>query len=228
MKVTSVTIKSLTLIIVMLFVMSSSLFSQKVEEQAEKQTSGYRTIFGNNNSHGGYGALTIGYTTISDESTMVTGVQGAWLIGHSLGLGVAGKGFFAQPKTTINPTHEWSAIFGGYGGLFIEPVLFWNQPIHVSLPIVIGGGLVGYESGMYKYNYYPGNADSYDTYFIFEPGIELEINVTHYFRLALGTTYRLTSDIDVKTQYIGEQVQVLKNNDLQNFSGFITFKFGKF
>jgi len=112
-------------------------------------------------------------------------------------------------------------LTGGYGGLVLEPIVFPNFPVHLSLPVLIGAGGIAYTTS----NYYPEYddsdyfvEDSY-AYFIIEPGVELELNMLKFFRLAFGGYYRYTSDIDL-IDY--------PENVLHGFSGGITFKFGKF
>jgi hypothetical protein len=54
---------------------------------------------------------------------------------------------------------------------------------------------------------------------VFEPGVELEFNVTRFFRTAAAVTYRFTSDVEIT----GMEQNVLKG---LNFK--LGFKFGKF
>ena len=71
--------------------------------------------------------------------------------------------------------------------------------------------------------------DDISTYFVLEPGIELEFNITKYFRLAGYFNYRYTSDIDITTASIsGEKVQLVKPDALNTYSAGLIFKFGKF
>ncbi len=204
---------------------------QDKPDKEEKQE--IEVLFSNDVTHGGYGGIYFGYTQVADRNAFVSGVKGAWIINHSIGLGFAGTGFFSELKPGIIPNEEWSAITGGYGGLLIEPILFGTKPIHVSIPILIGGGGIVYGNDQdYYYGHHPGYDHDYsgffDYFFVFEPGIELEFSLTKFFRLATGVSYRITSDIDITRTVNDIDYQVIKPNDLQNFTVHLAFKFGKF
>ena len=56
-------------------------------------------------------------------------------------------------------------------------------------------------------------------YFVFEPDLNLELNVTKFFRIGLGVGYRVVAGDDFKGyNYL----------DLSGVTGTLTFKFGKF
>lgn len=191
----------------------------------------YKTLLGNDISHGGYGAFSLGYTKVGDYNTFSPGMKGAWIINHGIGIGLAGSGFVTEPTTGIIPDEDYSLIAGGYGGFLIEPIFFGTNAVHFSVPIIIGGGAVAYVSDKYMpYNpsypeYYYNN---FDSFFVFEPGIELELNIVKFFRLALGVSYRFTSDINLTTQLVDETVVVLDKKDLNQLVVKLNFKFGKF
>ncbi|MBI5219798.1 MAG: hypothetical protein HY958_12795 [Bacteroidia bacterium] len=58
-----------------------------------------------------------------------------------------------------------------------------------------------------------------DQFFIIEPGLELELNLVRYCRIAFGGYYRFTSGIDLAG---------VKKDALNGFSAGITLKFGYF
>ena len=81
------------------------------------------TLFGDHHvSHGGYGAITIGYSMIDNMDAIMMGGRGAWIIGHWFAIGFGGLGF-------INDMHYNSDLnqnvnlTGGYGGLVLEPII---------------------------------------------------------------------------------------------------------
>lgn len=228
-----ITLKTIPFVILTLFLQIINPALAQDEKRGEQNKQEMQVLFGNDVSHGGYGGLMFGYTQIADRNTFVSGVKGAWIINHNIGLGFAGTGFFSELKPGIIPNEEWSVITGGYGGLLIEPILFGTKPIHVSIPMLIGGGGIIYENDRdYYYGYHPGYENDYsgyfDYYFIFEPGIELEFNLTKFFRLATGVSYRITSNVNITRTIDDIDYQVIKPNDLQSFTVYLIFKFGKF
>src|SRR5689334_16306858 len=53
-----------------------------------------RTLFGSGKDmyHSGWGPPTAAYTTVMDQSAMLVGLRGGWLIDHRLTIGIAGYG----------------------------------------------------------------------------------------------------------------------------------------
>ena len=190
---------------------------------AQDENEEFKTLFGDGNiSHGGYGAVSINYSQIDGKDAIMMGGRGAWVIGHSFAIGFAGTGFLNDYH--FNPDLAGGRnvnLAGGYGGLLLEPIILPRFPVHLSIPMLIGVGGVAYTTSYNPYewdesHYYVEEATSF---MVFEPGVELEINVVRFFRLAIGGYYRLTS----KVQLYDTPEDVLKG-----FSGGITLKFGKF
>jgi hypothetical protein len=203
---------------------------QEEEAQSNPQEYDYsndefKTLFGDRHvSHGGYGAFTINYSQIDGKDAMVMGARGAWVIGHGFALGFAGNGFLNDYSYNPNIAGGRNVnLAGGYGGLLLEPIIFPKFPVHVSIPVLIGAGGIAYTS---TFNPYPYEYEDFDLfvedatgYFVFEPGLEIEINVVRFFRLALGGYYRFTSNINL---YDTPQ------DVLNGWSAGVTLKFGKF
>lgn len=182
-----------------------------------------QTIFSKKKSNGGYGALNVGYTQIDGKDALISGVRGAFIFDHSFAIGLGGYGFvnnFDYDHHSNNPEEKFS-LAGGYGGIFIEPILWGKKPVHLSFPILIGMGGVALINNNYwdwdQYHYDSTYDD--DFFFVVEPAVELEFNLARHFRLALAASYRFTSDIEMYET--DEDV-------LNGFNFGATFKFGKF
>lgn len=202
-----------------LFLFVSAGFGQ--ENQNE-----YRTVFkseaGKKIEHGGYGAFGFGYSTINDQSALLFNLKGAWVINHRMALGLAGTGFINNLEKTVE-TNDYYLV-GGYGGFYFEPIIAHNKPVHVSFPILIGaGGISTISSSGWSGDYYK-NYD-YDVFFVFEPGVELEVNVVNFMRTALGGSYRLTNGVILN--YPKSDLEIAQNA-LDGFNVYLNFKFGKF
>jgi hypothetical protein len=169
-----------------------------------------RTLLGGDSTlhHGGWGAPTATYTRIMDQDAMLVGVRGAWIINHRFSLGLAGHGLVTNVENLAYDQYlvdngtvlrSKSRLYMGYGGLLLEPVIAYRSPIHITLPIIIGAGGVGYgynESLPEDFDPYTYHDDA-QAFFVVEPGIELEMNVIPLVRVGLGASYRYTSDIDL-------------------------------
>jgi hypothetical protein len=206
------------------------LFNKKDGEKKEKQKM----------ANGGYGSFSIGYTQIDGQSAMLFGGRAAWVANHRFALGIAGRGFFNNFSSneyydpSYNPNYDPEyALAGGYGGIFVEPILAWDKPVHVSFPILIGfGGVTAMPRNWTYVDNYNNYYYSTDAFFVLEPGVDLEFNIAKFFKIAIGGSYRITSDIYVEHRYLNEfdetvYIQVPKNA-LRNFNVDISFKFGWF
>lgn len=187
-----------------------------------------KTLFNADKSVGGYGGIVARYSDIGTNPGMVFGARGCFIAGHYLAIGLAVNGLFGD-KTYNDRLQMDGSFSGGYGGLLIEPILMPKFPVHVSIPIVMGAGGISYST---KSNdnfvlFGSGNntVDS-KSFFILEPGIELEINVLKFFRLAIGGYYRLTNNINLR--YDNSTELIAKPDFLRGFSAGVTLKLGKF
>ena len=84
--------KIITMIVLMALALPA-IVAQEPEDEApqkkQKQNPGeVQTLFGSNTGSGGYGAFTIGYTSINSKDALLMGARGEWVIGHGFGLGL--------------------------------------------------------------------------------------------------------------------------------------------
>ncbi|MDO9580255.1 MAG: hypothetical protein Q7J06_06760 [Bacteroidales bacterium] len=63
-----------------------------------------------------------------------------------------------------------------------------------------------------------------EAFLIIEPGAELELNLTRFFRLAIGATYRFPTSFDVGLS----GTPTASAESIKGLSYMVTFKFGKF
>jgi hypothetical protein len=195
-------------------------FAQDDEPKTSKDGE-IQTLMGKNNSVGGYGALTIQYTEIEDRDAFVFGARGAVVVGHMMAIGLGGSGFFNDVQHDATLDQDIS-IAGGYGGFFFEPIIMPRYPVHVSFPILIGaGGVSVVSSDNDGWDDYESEAS--DAFMVIEPGVEVELNVTRFFKFCVGAYYRYTSDVDIEEIEYQVDPGILKG-----FSGGVTFKFGRF
>ncbi|MBN2480166.1 MAG: hypothetical protein JXB19_00365, partial [Bacteroidales bacterium] len=154
----------------------------------------------------------------------VFGARGGILLGHLVSLGLGGSGFFNDLQYNSDLGADIS-LAGGYGGFFFEPILMPKLPVHVSFPVLMGVGGVSVVSvnddEFWEDTFSP---EASDAYMVIEPGIEIEMNVTRFFRFCIGGYYRYTSEVTLEYP-LGNQVPI---DILRGFSGGVTFKFGKF
>ena len=190
--------------------------------QDDYQNDEIQTIFSKRKSNGGYGAFTIGYSEIGGRDALVTGGRGAFIFDHSLAIGLGGFGFVNNLDYHSYYNENEYSLAGGYGGIFVEPIIAGRSPVHVSFPILIGmGGVSLFENYGWDYwePHHPSPSFGNDVFFVVEPAVELEFNLARFFRLAVTASYRHTSKIELLET---------DENVLRGFNFGMTFKFGKF
>ena len=208
--------KKLTLLLVLGFGFLIATAQEDWDSDEKEMT----TIFSKSRSNGGYGALSFSYTQIDGKDAFLVGARGAWIMDHSFAVGIGGQGFVND----INH-HHWREnnlndnLAGGYGGIYLEPILGPRWAVHISLPVLLGvGGIANVEYDDWEGHWMDDNSNE-DVFFVLEPAIELEFNMTRHMRLAGSFGYRFTTNIE------------MENTDpdvLEGFNMGVVLKFGKF
>jgi len=208
-----------SIILIAAIILALPVLAQREERNEDPRE--MQTIFGNQRiSHGGYGSFGAGYSMIDDKHGAVMTGRAAWIIGHSLALGFAGTGFVNEYNyNAVLDKHV--NLTGGYGGFLFEPIILPKFPVHLSFPVIAGVGGIAYTSNLSDDPYMNPSpwVEDTDTYLIFEPGAEIEMNVLRFFRIGFGMSYRMTTEIDLLNS-----LPVV----LDCISVGMSFKFGKF
>jgi len=158
------------------------------------------TLSGSHDHSGGYGAIFLKGTSFRDQTLLIAGLRGAWVVNRSFGIGIDLNGIIPTSEfTEIDPVgFDQAVLVGGYGGLLLEPVVWSNKIVHLTFPISIGAGWLGYiedwENDDYYYN---GDIFDDDVFWYFEPGVNVEINVARFFRVGVGVSRRFVQDLQL-------------------------------
>ena len=165
---------------------------------------------------GGYGAPIFKVGQITGTTGIFVGGQGGWIINHSFVLG--GKGYGLANNVDIEGSQNLKLDFG-CGGVLLEYIFSSEKLLHVGINTMIGAGGVCYAEKDYSNDYEKEVDYNSSSFFVLEPGINLDINVSSYFRIGAGVTYRYVSGVEYEN---------LSNSDLSGVSAQILFKFGVF
>ena len=175
------------------------------------------TIFSKNRSNGAYGALSFGYTQIDGKDAFLMGARGSWIIDHSFAIGFGGNGFVNNVNYNNWRDNDLDYnLAGGYGGLYLEPILMPRLPVHISIPVLFGVGAVAQVEDHEDWTYDDSRSD---VFLVFEPSVELEFNMTRHLRLAGTIGYRFTSKIEM----IDTNPDIMEGANIG-----LIMKFGKF
>ena len=115
----------------------------------------------------------------------------------------------------------------------LQPFKVYSVYIN-SIPVFIGAGgataMYGNtwdESYWQSYDYYYNS----DAYFVFEPAVEVEVNIMKFFRISLGARYRLTNGLNLYYDYYEGDTYISERVDPKALDGFtfdMSLKFGWF
>lgn len=180
-----------------------------------------KTLMGRNRQGGAYLGITTGYSAIDGKHAVLFGGRLAWIANKSLGIGIGGTGFINEYHYEPSIDRE-VFLAGGYGGIYIEPIILPRSPVHLSFPVLFGAGGISYVSADYNFS---GNfIEDSDPFLIIEPAAEIELNMSRFFRLALGASYRFPTPFDIGTS----GTSFVRASSLRGWSYMVSFKFGKF
>jgi hypothetical protein len=188
------------------------------------------TLLSGGVEHGGFGGPVVKVTRINGQDAVLVGGRGGWIINHTFVIGGGGYGLVTDVRPSVPGLLGQDKLMLGYGGLELEFILQSDRVVHLTVPILIGAGAVGYRNGYWGHgvDLDLGIDNRFDTFFIVEPGVDLELNVVSFFRINAGLSYRHVSGIGVPTDITGSARPLASNSDLRGVSWMIGFKFGSF
>jgi hypothetical protein len=188
------------------------------------------TLLSGEVEHGGFGGPVVKVTRINGQDALLVGGRGGWIINHTFVIGGGGYGLVTDVAPTVPGLFNQNLLMLGYGGLELEFIMQSDRIVHLTVPVLIGAGAVGYRTGHWgdDFDLNIGFDNRFDTFFIIEPGIDLEVNVVSFFRINAGVSYRHVTGISAPTDITGNPRPLTSNNDLRGISWMIGFKFGTF
>lgn len=210
------------------FILMFFLFS--ISSKAEEQT-----LFGSGEiKSSGYGGVEGKVTSIDGKTGYLLGGKGGWIINSNFSIGAGGYGLISRPEVSHDIVSFPGKIYTdmGYGGLVLEYINNSDDMLHLTANVLIGaGGVVYNDKSWSDMNYSNRNYSSTSSaFFVAEPSIMLDINVTKFMRIGAGVSYRWVSGLDfdqaeLKTFGIANPYT---SSSLSGLSGNLIFKFGKF
>ena len=171
----------------------------------------------------GFGSPIVKLTQVHNEFDLMIGARGAVLLNRALAIGIGGYSL----ASSIHVSDPQSNFEMEYAGLILEFVFPSDKLVHLSASTLIGWGNLNntanrnwmydphYDDSRYYANY--NLVD--DSFMVIEPELDFELNMTTFFRLGLGISYRYIS---------GVGLMPLTNADLKGLATVFTFKVGKF
>jgi hypothetical protein len=172
---------------------------------------------------GGFGGPVLKMTRLHDSFGLLVGGRGGWIINYTLSIGGGGYGLVNSiegPEGIPGMTDPLLSV--GYGGFEIEYIRRSGRLIHPVISLLLGAGSAGYRES-WEEDLDSGNDGednpTWDSFFIAESGIAVELNVTGFMRIDAGASYRFVSGLDQND---------LTGSAIGGPSAVLAFKFGKF
>ena len=177
-----------------------------------------------------------GYSHLGHGSAFLPGMSMGiildhhWTIGMTSSLMASSHGSYhhhGDNDSIADEHHNGISTVGGYGGLLLEYTLFSQSRVHVSFPLIIGGGYITdvqqiksdstSSSSHHHWSHY--NFSHGEGFFVLEPGVKLELNVIKNLRVGLGVSYRYSPEKDHR---------ITSPEVLDQFTVRLGLRFGKF
>jgi len=170
---------------------------------------------------GGFGGPVVKFGQFGGEWGVLTGGRGGWIINHSITLGGGGYSIVNDVPVVGSPEDK-PYLELNYGGLEVGAILHSDKLTHFSANILFAGGETGYRTSFTDEDYYKDVNNHYnykkDKVFVLEPTVNLVVNITSFFRIGAGVSYRKAFGVE----------ESFPDGLLDGASAGLTFKFGKF
>jgi hypothetical protein len=146
------------------------------------------------------------------------GARGGAVLRRHFVLGAAGFSLVNEPNMPASAqlgagSHNISL---GGGGFWFAYVLSPEWVVHPSFGVLLGGGSVGYQVT----DQAPGLPATYtsSSFFLAEPEVEVDVNVTRFMRVGVGAYYRVVLGVKLEDK--------LTNGDVGGPGALLAVKFG--
>ncbi len=220
-----------------------AMLSSLIILSAQTKEPEINTLFGGTKmKHSGYIGLQVKGTQIDDKLGFLIGGKAGWLMNRTFTIGLAGFGnvptreYNFVPSASSTDTLTTGNRYFGYGGVYFEYILNPLDLIHFTGNVLIGAGGASYNNTM-RNNLGPNNDSNmmdntknnpYAVYFIVEPEISAEMNLTKFMKVGVAVSYRIATMVDKNSAMENARNQQLKDAKLGGLAGSLYFNFGWF
>jgi len=214
------TLAALTLIFFAFFA-----YSQKYVDTNDPRKEEIKSLLSKGNDLNGFGGSDLRISDFKGERALMVGAYGGLIINRRYLFGLAGYGIVTNvefdgivPGQAATKTLN---LHGGYGGVIVGASIAPREVIHISIPILLGAGALEVVDKNFFTNNLPDAEFTIENtvFFVFEPGIEVEFNISTNFRLGFGASYRFIT---------GTELVNVDDDEVSGGAGLISFRFGRF
>ncbi|MDH5597596.1 MAG: hypothetical protein OEY34_00645 [Cyclobacteriaceae bacterium] len=210
-----------TIILILALIVSMKAFSQD-EPETNDNSKEIKTLFSKETKVTGFGAFDLTFSSMYGRNVLLTGGHGGILFNKTFFLGIGGTGIATPIEFDGADPAKVLRLNGGYGGLMMGYSFAPQEIFHVNIRTLFAAGGMEVTDPEFTWNGVdPYNLIENSVFFAVEPYVEAEVNVTRFFRIGLGVSYRYTSGLKLDRNAIYDA-------DISGISGNMSFKFGGF
>lgn len=176
------------------------------------------TLFPGHFRNGYFGGLVVKLSSVNEQFGAIAGVRGGWMPKRSYSLGI-GAYYLVNAVGVENAIADSTLdIVFGYAGPELEYVNRSHKLVHYTICVLAGPGFIEYK------DYDPAEgkdeeAMDMDLFFVFEPAVNIMLNVHPIARLGFSVSYRYV---------YGAELRGVEERKLRSPSAVVTLKFGRF
>ena len=148
------------------------------------------------------------YGSLAGQFTPIAGVSAMLHINKKFGIGMTGYSTVNKFTPTVLNANSLLNLNVMYGGLKLEYTPNPNAEVHVSFPLLIGGGMARVDSASKYRNGFGGRDHNRNgvkeregrgtDFWVIQPGINIEVNVIRFLKIYVGASYRLTPSVSTE------------------------------
>ena len=171
-----------------------------------------QTLFGFDSKITGYGSLEAKFTRLNDKDAVIIGGHGGVIFDSYFFFGLGAYGLVTTNQFQGSSPEASLDMHMGYTGLMMGFNIMPKKVVHFSVPMFLGVGNLELEHN----NIFVENS----AFLLFEPGLQLEVNVVQFMKIGLGAGYRMVHGTNLRND--------ITDDDLTYWTGNFSLIFGKF
>lgn len=209
------------------FLVILCLFTGMIKLNAQEQADTTKYLLTEKTVLSGFGSPFVEFSSVNNQFAVCIGGGGGLIINHSVFIGAYFEGIvtkhYREDLQSIVDA-ERPMISFEHGGLWLGYIYKDKKAIHGGLSTKLGWGEIDLKDGD------GGNPasdyDYRDRIFTITPQVEMELNMTKWFRINVGVGYRFVAGIDATYEQGENTVKFYEDGDFNSPVGTISFIFG--
>ncbi len=203
--------KTLVLIVGIVIGLTSLVYAQEQTAEQNRQEQ-MQTLFGYDAKITGCGSLEAKFTRLNGQDAVLLGGHGGVIFNRYFYFGIGAYGLVTNNQFSGVVPEDDLNLEMGYTGLMMGFNIMPKKVVHFSVPLFVGVGNMEIE---HDHVFVENSA-----FLVFEPGLNLEVNVVHFMKIGLGAGYRIIHGTNLRNS--------ISDDDFSYWSGNFSIVFGKF